>query len=238
METVFFSVLIIFTGAMLLGIGGFGGALFSMPLLLLFADPKWAAPVVVLCYTINRIPALFVLRKNLMWNHSLLLIAAAAPGAFLGTYFLKSLEPGIIMKILGTLLILYSAYKLLAPAAKLHFSIFWAIPTGFLSGVLGGAFGTDGPPVVVYAALKPWSKEQVIGMLHSFFLFANLLVIGSYGYHRLLSASVLTVSAITAPFAVAGFFSGLKINRCIRQRHFEIILSCMIGVMGFFLWVR
>jgi len=158
METLFFSVLIIFTGAMLLGIGGFGGALFSMPLLLLLGDPQWAAPVVVLCYTINRIPALFVLRKNLMWDHSLLLIAAAGPGAFLGTYFLKNLEPGIIMKILGTLLVLYSAYKLSAPAVKLHFSLFWAIPAGFLSGVLGGAFGTDGPPVVVYAALKPWTK--------------------------------------------------------------------------------
>lgn len=75
-------------------------------------------------------------------------------------------------------------------------------------------------------------------MLHSFFLFTNLLVIGSYGYHRLLNASVLTVSAISAPFAVAGFFVGLKINRRIRQRHFEIILSFMIGAMGFFLWMR
>ncbi len=238
METLFFSALIIFAGAMVLGLSGFGGALFSMPLLVLFVDPKWAAPVVVLCYTINRIPALFALRRNLMWNHSLLLIAAAAPGAFLGTYFLKSLEPAIIMKILGTLLILYAAYKLCAPAVKLHFSLFWAIPTGFLSGLLGGAFGTDGPPVVVYAALKPWSKEQVIGMLHSFFLVAHLLIIGSYAYHGLLNASVLTASGISAPFAVAGFFLGLKINRRIRQRHFEVILSCMIGVMGFLLWTR
>jgi len=231
-------VLILFSGATLLGLGGFGGALFSMPLLLLFADPKWAAPVVVLCYTINRIPALFVLRKNLMWDHSILLIAAAAPGAFLGTYFLKSLEPEIIMKILGTLLVLYSVYKFSAPTLKLQFSIFWAIPAGFLSGLLGGAFGTDGPPVIVYATLKPWTKEQVIGMLHSFFLFANLLVIGSYGYYGLLKAPVLTASALSAPFAVAGFFLGLKINRHIRQRHFEIVLSCMIGIMGFFLWMR
>jgi len=238
METVFFSVLILFAGALLQGLAGFGGALFSMPLFLLFADPKWAAPVVVLCYTINRIPALFVLRKNLMWDHSLLLIAAAAPGALLGTYFLKSLEPGIIMKTLGTLLVLYSAYRISAPEFKLHFSRIWAIPTGFLSGVLGGAFGTDGPPVVVYATLKPWAKEQVIGMLQSFFLFANFVVIGSYGCYGLLNESVLTVSAISAPFAVAGILLGLKINRRIRQRHFEIVVSCTIGIMGLLLWAR
>jgi len=238
METVFYSVLILFSGATLLGLSGFGGALFSMPLLLLFADPKWAAPVVVLCYTINRVPALFVLRKNLMWDYSILLIAAATPGAFIGTYFLKSLETVIIMKVLGTLLFLYSVYKLSAPTVKLQFSLFWAIPAGFLSGILGGAFGTDGPPVIVYAALKPWTKEQVIGMLHSFFLFANLLIIGSYGYYGLLNAPVLTFAAISAPFAVAGFFLGLKINRRIRQRHFEIVLSCMLGVMGLLLWMR
>jgi hypothetical protein len=238
METVSFSALILFAGALVQGLAGFGGALFSMPLFLLFADPKWAAPVVVLCYTINRIPALFVLRRNLMWDHSLLLIAAAAPGAFLGTYFLKSLEPGVIMKILGTVLILYSSYKICVPGFKLNFSRIWAVPAGFLSGILGGAFGTDGPPVVVYATLKPWNKEQVIGMLQSFFLFANLLIIGSYGYYGLLNASVLTVAAVSVPFAVAGILIGLRINRRIRQRHFEIVVSCMIGIMGLILWMR
>jgi len=46
-------------------------------------------------------PSPFLLAEEPQWDHSLLLIAAAGPGAFLGTYFLKSLEPVIIMKILG-----------------------------------------------------------------------------------------------------------------------------------------
>ncbi len=232
------TALIIFTGALLQGLAGFGGALVSMPFILLYAEPLWAAPVVVLCYTINRIPALFVLRKNLMWDHSLLLLAAAVPGAFLGTYLLKSMEPGVIMKVLGTILILFSVYKIRSPGLKLGFSKVWALPTGFLSGILGGAFGTDGPPVVVYAALQPWGKEQVVGMLQSFFLFANFIIVVSYGYHGLLTPSVFGVSAVAVPFAIAGIFLGLRINRRIGQRRFEVILSVLIGVMGFILWVR
>lgn len=232
------TALIIFAGSLLQGMTGFGGALVSMPLLLLYAEPMWAAPVVVLCYTINRIPAMFVLRKNLMWEHSLLLLAAAVPGAFLGTYLLKSMEPGFIMKILGTILILFSAYKILSPGLKLAFSKVWALPTGFLSGILGGAFGTNGPPVVVYAALQPWAKEQVVGMLQSFFLFANFIIIVSYGYHGLLTPSVFAVSAVAVPFAVAGIFLGLRINRRIGQRRFEVILSALIGIMGGILWLR
>ena len=232
------TALIIFAGALLQGLAGFGGALVAMPFILLYAEPVWAAPVVVLCYTINRIPALFVLRKNLMWDHSLLLLAAAVPGAFLGTYLLKSMEPGFITKVLGSILILFSAYKILSPGTKLAFSKAWALPTGLLSGVLGGAFGTDGPPVVVYAALQPWAKEQVVGMLQSFFLFANFIIVVSYGYHGLLSPSVLDASAIAVPFAIAGIFLGLRVNRRIGQRRFQIVLSVLIGVMGFILWMR
>ncbi len=237
-EYVLPTVLIIFTGALLQGLAGFGGALLSMPLVLLYSDPKWAAPVVVLCYTISRIPTLFILRKDLMWDHSLLLIVAAVPGVFLGTLLLKNVEPGLIMKILGTVLILFSAYKITAPQLKLVFSRIWALPVGFLSGLLGGAFGTDGPPVVVYAALRPWTKEKVVGMLQCFFLFANFVIVGSYGYHGLLTSSVLGVSAAAVPFAIVGILLGLKINRRISQRHFEVILSILIGIMGFALWVR
>lgn len=232
------TALIIFSGALLQGLAGFGGALVSMPFLLLYAEPVWAAPVVVLCYTLNRIPALFVLRKNLMWDHSLLLLAAAVPGAFLGTLLLKSTDPGIIMKILGTILVLFSAYKIVSPGLKRRLSRAWALPTGFLSGILGGAFGTDGPPVVVYAALQPWAKEQVVGTLQSFFLFANFVIVASYGWHGLLTPSVLQVSLVAVPFAIAGIFLGLRINRRIGQRRFEGILAMLIGVMGCILWLR
>ena len=237
-EHTFATALIIFVGSLLQGLAGFGGALVSMPLILFYAEPTWAAPVVVLCYTINRVPALFVLRKNLMWGHSLLLIGAAVPGALLGGLLLKSVAPGIIMKILGTVLVLFSAYKIMAPDFKVVFSRIWALPTGLLSGILGAAFGTDGPPVVVYAALKSWSKEQVVGMLQSFFLFANFIVVGSYWYHGLLTASVLKVSGVGAPFAVAGILFALKMNRRMSQRRFEVILSVLIGLMGVLLWMR
>ncbi len=232
------TALIIFTGALLQGLAGFGGALFSMPLVLFYSTPQWAAPVVVLCYTVNRIPAILMLRKDFMWDHSLFLIATAIPGAFLGALLLKSVEPGLIMKILGTVLILFSVYKILTPSVKLAFSRLWAIPTGFLSGILGGAFGTDGPPVVIYAALKPWTKEQIVGMLQSFFLFSNFIIIGTYKYHGLLTNSVLQTSVAAAPLAIAGILIGLKINRHISQRRFEIILSALIGILGFTLWLR
>jgi hypothetical protein len=142
------------------------------------------------------------------------------------------------MKIMGTVLVMFSAYKLMAPQFKLIFSRFWAVPTGVLSGILGAAIGADGPPVVVYAALKPWSKEQVVGMLQSFFLITNFVILGSYGIHGLLIPSVLITSGVAAPFAVAGILLAIRMNRRMSQRRFEIILSFVIGLMGVLLWMR
>ena len=237
-EHVFVTTLILFAGSLLQGLAGFGGALISIPLVLLYAEPRWAAPVVVLCYTINRVPAMVVLRRNLMWDHSLLLIAAAVPGALFGGLLLKNMAPGLIMKIMGTVLILFSAYKVIAPQFQLVFSRRWALPTGLLGGILGAAIGTDGPPVVVYAALKPWSKEQVVGMLQSFFLITNFVILGSYWVNDLMTPSVLIASGIAAPFAVAGILLAIKMNRRMSQRRFERFLSVLIGLMGVLLWIR
>ncbi|MEW5909895.1 MAG: sulfite exporter TauE/SafE family protein [Thermodesulfobacteriota bacterium] len=231
------TALILFSGAVIQGLSGFGGALFSMPLLLLYADKTWAAPVMVLCYAMNRIPALFLLRKTLMWNHSFLLIAAFIPGAFFGVWLLKESGTEFIMRLLGSVLVLFALYKAAAPRFNIIFSRLWALPAGFLSGVLGGAFGTDGPPVVVYAAIRPWTKEQVVGMLQSFFLLSNLIIILTYGYHGLLNISVIRSALFSSPFAVGGILLGLKMNRRIQPRHFEIIFAVLLGAMGCFLWV-
>ena len=142
------------------------------------------------------------------------------------------------MKIMGTILVLFSAYKILSPGIKLTFSRLWALPTGFISGILGGAFGTEGPPVVVYAALRPWAKSQVVGMMQSFFIFANFIVLCSFGYHGLLTRSVFDVALLAIPMAIAGIFTGLWINRSMGQHRFEKVLSVVIGLMGVVLFLR
>jgi len=59
-----------------------------------------------------------------------------------------------------------------------------------------------------------------VGMLQSFFVFTNFIVLGSYWVHGLLTASVLKASGIAAPFAVVGILLALKINkRLILQRN-------------------
>src|SRR5262249_18832426 len=47
----------------------------------------------------------------------------------------------------------------------------WAF--GFGAGVLGGAYGMNGPPLVVYATLRGWSPEHFRATLQGYFLPAS-----------------------------------------------------------------
>src|SRR5262249_25397617 len=46
---------------------------------------------------------------------------------------------------------------------------------GFTGGVLGGAYGMNGPPLVVYGSLRHWSPEHFRATLQGYFLPASLL---------------------------------------------------------------
>ena len=45
----------------------------------------------------------------------------------------------------------------------------WTYVSGFLSGLLIGAYNTGGPPVVVYADCRRWNSNQFKSNLQGFF---------------------------------------------------------------------
>ena len=56
----------------------------------------------------------------------------------------------------------------------------WLLGCGFLAGVLGGAYGMNGPPLAIYGAMRRWSAQHFRATLQGYFLPASL--IGMAGY--------------------------------------------------------
>src|SRR2546422_4960852 len=46
----------------------------------------------------------------------------------------------------------------------------WGLGAGVLAGVIGGAVGTPGPPVVLYATTQGWSPRTIKANLQAFFV--------------------------------------------------------------------
>src|SRR5207249_5319129 len=96
------------------------------------------------------------------------LLIGAVAGTPLGVWGLAALPASALNRLIGLMLI--AAYVLetlnLYPR-RLH-GRHWGLGAGILAGVIGGAVGTPGPPVVLYAATQSWSARAVKANLQAF----------------------------------------------------------------------
>ena len=84
---------------------------------------------------------------------------------------------------------------------------------GVSAGVLGGAYGMNGPPLVVYGALRRWSPEHFRATLQGYFLPAS--VVGMIGYWAagLWTPGVTRYYLLSLPTSLVAIALGRVVNR-------------------------
>ena len=60
----------------------------------------------------------------------------------------------------------------------------WLLGSGFCSGILGGAYGMNGPPLAVYGSLRRWSPQHFRATLQTCYLPARLLGLWAHRHGR------------------------------------------------------
>ena len=194
---------------------GFGESLVAVPLLALAIPIEIAVPLSVLVSIFVALVVVVQDRASIHVHSAKWLIAFALLGIPLGLLVLVYANAYWVKLALGALIIAYSAYSLVAKrSAQLdHDSRVWLFACGFLSGVLGGAYGINGPPLVVYGNLRRWSAQQFRATLQAYFLPASLIGVAGYATQGLLTRSVARDFALCLPAIVPAVFLGRHFNR-------------------------
>ena len=226
-------------------IAGFGSALVVMPMLTQFIGVQTAASVVALVGATVTLTVLYQNRQGLQWREAGKLLVGSVIGVPLGALALKVLPPAPVMAILGAVLLVYGVYALLTARAK---SIPDLAPTpsarltaalvGFSSGLLGGAYATDGPPLIIYGSVKRWPKESFRSILQACVLVNGFLIIACYGAGGLLTRDVLAYCAYGIPGIAAGLIIGTLLDRRINHAVFHRILVWLILILAAALLAR
>ena len=81
------------------------------------------------------------------------LVLSSAVGIPFGLYFLIDASEGFVTGILGMVLLGYGLYSLTRPELPIATWPGWTYVLGFCAGVLGAAYNTNGPPLVLLGAL-------------------------------------------------------------------------------------
>src|SRR5437764_7879677 len=171
---------VIFLATLIRSAFGFGEALVAVPLLALRMPVEVAAPLAVL---VSITVALVIVLED--WHKVHLasawrLVLSTLFGIPLGLLLLTAVPAPVVKAVLAVVIIAFSAYCLArrTPLELHNDRLAWLF--GFAAGVLGGAYGMNGPPLVIYGTLRRWSAEHFRATLQGYFLLASMA--GMCGY--------------------------------------------------------
>lgn len=238
-------------GACVQTIAGFGSALVVMPILAQVLGVKTAASVMAIVGATVTVTVLYQNRRGLRWREAGRLLAGSVIGIPLGVVALKNLPPGPVMGVLGIVLLAYGAYCLAAARStggELEVHVPAADPSaaqriaaalvGFCAGLLGGAYVTDGPPLVVYGSVKKWPKDSFRSILQACFLVDGALILAFHGAGGLITREIVAYCLYGIPGMLAGLLIGTLLDRRINHALFHRLLLGLILLLGAALLAR
>lgn len=199
---------------------GFGEALVAVPLLALLIPITVAAPVAVLISITVAATALIQDWRHVHVRSASRLVGATLIGTPVGLLLLTQVDSEVVKGCLGLFIAAFAAYSLLhgtKPALK-DDRLAW--PFGLLAGMLGGAYGMNGPPLVMFGTLRGWSPQRFRATLQGYFLPASTVSMVGYWLAGLWSAQVTRYYLMSLPGVLVATFLGRALNGRIDTRSF------------------
>jgi uncharacterized membrane protein YfcA len=229
---------VVFLATLIRSAFGFGEALVAVPLLALLIPVEVAAPLAVLVSI--TVAAVIVVEdwRKVHLGSAWRLVVSTLFGIPLGLLLLTAAPGPVVKAVLAVVIIAFAAYCLVGrmPPALPDDRLAWLF--GFGAGVLGGAYGMNGPPLVVYGTLRRWSAEQFRATLQGYFLPASVVGMVGYWLAGLWVSSVTRYFLLSLPAAVASLVLGRAVNRRLADRSFLRYVHIALLLIGITLLVQ
>jgi uncharacterized protein len=238
--TTLYVLAIIFLATLIRSAFGFGEALIAVPLLALRLPLTTAVPLAVL---ISITVAFIVILQDFRHIHVKSaggLLVATLVGTPLGLLLLATANERLIKILLAALLLIFALYSLLA-RARLHLKTdhkAGLLTAGFLAGILGGLYGMNGPPVVVYGSLRRWTPQHFRATLQAYFLPSSLLSLAGYLLIGFWNPSISYFYFLSLPLTLLALVLGRAINRRLHGDTFYKFLYIGLLAIGVLLLVQ
>ena len=193
-----------------------------------------AAPLAVL---VSITVALIVVVQD--WRHIHFrsaggLLLATLFGLPIGLFLLRWGPERAVKAGLGVLILLFALFCL-AGSHRFHLqhdNRTLMLACGFCAGILGGAYGMNGPPLAIYGSLRRWSAQHFRATLQAYFLPAGVLGMCGYLSAGLWTPVVTHDYLLCLPAVIPAVFLGRAINRKLSAATFSRYVYVGLAVIG------
>jgi uncharacterized membrane protein YfcA len=219
---------------------GFGEALVAVPLLAFRIPLPVAAPLAVLVSI--TVAGIVVVQdwKKIHLRSASWLVFASLLGIPLGLLLLTNSHQRGVKAALAVIILAFSVYSFIgrAPLELKQDNRGWLMTCGFFAGVLGGAYGMNGPPLVIYGAMRRWSAQHFRATLQGYFLPASIIGMGGYWLAGLWTSTISHYYLLSLPATFLGVYLGRVINHRLQGEAFFKYLYIGLACIGALLLVQ
>lgn len=213
---------------------GFGFGIFIMTMLPFFLPTYGEATTLsgLLAITTSAVIA-WKLRSYVTWKRLWVILFTFIIVSTIAIFALIRIEDRVLRQILGIALVVISIYFILfTQRIKLPTTKRVQVGAGTLSGLMGGFFGMQGPPAVLYFIQSETTKEHYMAMAQTYFLIGNIIMTIVRACNGFFTTTVLVDYIYGVSGVVIGTFVGAYVFKHIPNRIFRYIVYAYIGISG------
>lgn len=217
---------------------GFGDALIAMPLLSLAIGINTATPLVGLIGVTISIIIFAKHWRSIHFQSLSRLVVSTLIGIPVGIYLLKGVHEEAMKLVLASVIIIFPLYKIFKPKLFTLANDNFAPVFGFIAGILGGAYNTNGPPVVIYGTLRQWSPVKFRATLQGYFLPTGAMIALGHAVGGLWTKQVLVNYLFSLPIVFIAIFLGGWFNNKIPVEKFDNCIYFFLIAIGIILLIN
>lgn len=219
----FWILLVMFLATLVQCTFGFGNALLAMPILAFFVPLSFATPLVAMISMTVTVVIVLTDWRHMEFGDAARLVTGAVFGIPLGLWLLTHADERLVKGVLALVIGSFAVYSL-SQTRRFHLaSDRWGYAFGWISGILGGAYNTSGPPLVIFGFLRNWSAKEFRATLQGYFLLAGGLVLLWHALNGLWTEDVVNHYAMSLPLVVLAFVMGSFLSGRLSQERFQRI---------------
>lgn len=216
------------------GFAGFGTAMIYLPIASQFLNPMTAILTLSLIDGFGPIPALPRALREADWPDLRRLMLAMLFSMPIGIWLLLTIPSdafrfavSIISLLLLAALILGLRYKGRLSAPKVH-------GIGAAGGILGGAVGLAGPPVILLYMASTHAPQVIRATTMVFLLSYDVMLLSMFGVQGLIGYSTLALAAILIVPMLIGIVLGTWLFRPTYEKVYRTAAYVVIGVSAIY----
>ena len=225
------------TAGLMRGLVGFGGALILVPVLSVFLGPMVAVPVLNIVDGVTTLPLVPGAMRRCHWPEVLPLFLGAAVLLPEGVHVLRVADPVMLRHIMSVAILVIVGCMAVGVRYAGSPGTFVSIAVGALSGLMSGAVGLSGPPIVLFWLGGQTDARTARANLIAYFALSSIAVIVTMLWMGLFTGPVVRLSALLCPLYAVGVFVGAHGFRYATERVFRgsaLLLIAAVALLSLF----